>query len=101
MKLISDILTWVQAFSVFTAILVSSESTSKDEAVGLAAHAHFIQLSKDLGGAQWLHYDHDFWEWAAPEGVQKWGELNFTIYSCCLVSQQASAIIGGPCRPKN
>jgi len=48
------------ALLVFTAILISSDSTSKDEAAGLA-HL-IIQLSKDLGGAQWLRYDHDFWE---------------------------------------
>jgi len=97
MKIISDILTWVQAFSVFVAILVSADSTSKDEAAGLAAHAHLIiQLSKDLGGAQWLSYDlDDFREWATAKGVQKWGELNFAIYGCCLASQQAMAISGG------
>jgi len=49
-KIISDILTWVQAFSIFMAILVSADSTSKDEAAGLVAHTHLIiQLSKDLG----------------------------------------------------
>ena len=53
-------------------ILVSADSTSKDVAAGLAAHAHLIiQLLKDLGGAQWLCYYHDFWEWAAVEGVRK------------------------------
>jgi len=52
-KLISDILTWVQTFSIFIAILISSDSTSKDEAASLAAHVHLIiNLSKDLGGAQ-------------------------------------------------
>jgi len=50
-KLISDILTWVEVFSVFIAILVSSDRTSKDEAAGLTTHVHLIiRLSKDLGG---------------------------------------------------
>ena len=50
-KAISDILTWLQAFSIFTAVLVSSDSTTKEEAAGLAAHSYLIiQLSKDLSG---------------------------------------------------
>ena len=34
-KNISDILTWLQAFGIFTAILVSSDATTKEEAAGL------------------------------------------------------------------
>ena len=33
-KAISDVLTWLQAFSIFTAILVSSDSTTKEEIAG-------------------------------------------------------------------
>ena len=36
-KTITDILSWLQAFSVFSAILLSSAETSKEEAAGLAA----------------------------------------------------------------
>ena len=55
---ISDIITWLQALSIITAILVSSEGTTREEAAGLAAHSYLIvQLSRDLFGFQWLKYD--------------------------------------------
>ena len=84
-KPINDILTWLHVFSIYMAALVSSNSTSKEEAAGLVAHLHLIlQLAKDLGGSQWLAYDQHFREWAAASGVRKWGELNFAIYGRCL-----------------
>ena len=52
-KPINDILTWLHAFSIYMAALVSADTTSKEEAAGLAAHLHLIlQLAKDLGGSQ-------------------------------------------------
>ena len=70
--IISDILSWLQAFSIYTAILVSADATTKEEAAGLAAHTYLIiQLSKDLRGLQWLKYDQSYQEWAAAEGVYK------------------------------
>ena len=69
---ISDVLTWLQAFSIFTAILVSSDSTTKEEAAGLAAHSYLIiQLSKDLSGLMWHKYDQSYREWAAAKGIRK------------------------------
>ena len=72
---ISDILSWLQAFSIYTAILVSADTTTKEEAAGLAAHTYLIlQLSKDLKGPQWLKYDQSYREWAAAKGIRKWGK---------------------------
>ena len=82
---ISNILTWLQAFSVLTAILVSSENITREEAAGLAAHSYLIiQLSRDSSGSQWLKYDEQFREWAAAKGIHRWGELNLIIYYHCL-----------------
>ena len=69
---ISDIMTWLQAFSIPTAILVSSESTTREEAAGLTAHSYLIiQLQ-----VQWLKYYQQFREWAAAKGIRRWAELN-------------------------
>ena len=58
-----DIFQWLQAFSVFSAVLLSSDDTTKDEAAGLAAHSYIIiQMSKDLQGSQWYQYDRNFHE---------------------------------------
>ena len=42
-KTITDIFTWLRAFSVFMAVLLSSEDTTKEEAAGLAAHCYKCQ----------------------------------------------------------
>ena len=87
-KQIGDIYAWTQAFAVYMAALASASTTTMEEVVGLIAHLHLVtQLSKDLSGGRWLHYDHDFWEWAAAKGVRIWGELNLTIYGWCLSAQ--------------
>ena len=73
-KTITDIFTWLQAFSVFMVVLLSSDDTTKEEAAGLAAHCYLIlQMSKDLQGTQWAQCDQDFREWAVARGIRKWG----------------------------
>jgi len=58
------ILSWLQAFSMFSTVLLSSEDTTKEEAAGLAVHSYLIlQMSKDLRVSQWYQYDQNFHEW--------------------------------------
>ena len=50
-KKILDIITWLQAFSVYAASLAASESSNSDQFKGLMAHMYLmIQLAKDLRG---------------------------------------------------
>ena len=42
---ISDIFSWLQTLSRFMAMLLASDSTTKEEAAGLAAHQHLILQS--------------------------------------------------------
>ena len=59
---------------MYMAALVSVDSTSKEEAAGLAANLHLIlQIAKDLGGSHWMDYDKTFREWAIARGVRRWG----------------------------
>ena len=54
---ISNIWSWLQAYFWYMAVMLSAETTSKEEAAGLAAHMHLIlRLSRDLGGILWLRY---------------------------------------------
>ena len=67
--MISDILSWLQAFSIYTAILVSADTTTKEEAAGLAAYKNLkLQLSKHFKGPRWPKYDQSYREWAAAKG---------------------------------
>jgi len=71
-KVISDLRTWVQAYSRMMAALVAALATTKEELVGLTVHLHLtLQLHHDLAGAQWLRYDQEYKEWAAARGIKK------------------------------
>ena len=88
-KPINIILTWLHAFSVYMAALVSADTTSKEEAAGLVAHLHLIlQLAKDLGGSQWMAYDQHFREWAATSGVKKWKTLPYMAAAWLMHTSQ-------------
>ena len=90
-KAVSDIFTWMQAYSILMAALTSDKTTTKDESVGLVAHQYIIlQMAKELGPTQALKYDQEFREWAAAKDIKKWGELNFPIYGRCLASSSSS-----------
>ena len=48
-KQITDLTSWLQAYTIYMAALASADGTSKEETAGLLAHAYLImQLSKDL-----------------------------------------------------
>ena len=67
---IRNIMMWLTAYARFTAVILTAESTSKEEAAVLASHQHVIlQLHNDLGGNQWMKYDTKFREWAAAKGI--------------------------------
>ena len=87
-RTISDIHSWVQAFTIYAAVLAGADSTSKEETVGLFAHmSTILQLARDLGGNQWIQYDKGYREWAAAKEIRLWGELNLSIFGHCLASQ--------------
>ena len=68
-KRITDLSTWLLAFSIYTATLAASDKTTSAHFKGLMALMYLmIQLSKDLGGTVWLQYDHEFRTWAAAKG---------------------------------
>lgn len=88
-KKITDISSWLQAFSIYAAGLAASDTTTNDHFKGLMAHMYLmVQLAKDLGGNVWLQYDREFRVWAAAKGVKVWGDLNLSIYGRCLAAQQ-------------
>ena len=73
-KQISDLPTWIQAFSIYAAGLAAASSTTKEQVMSLMAHMFLmVQLSRDLGGNHWLQYDKDFREWAAAKKCESLG----------------------------
>ena len=50
-RVIGNIYTWIQAYNIFTVILLSAEDTTKEEAADLVVHSYLIpQMLKDLEG---------------------------------------------------
>ena len=48
---VTNLITWLEAYSKFMAVLLGNENTSKEEGCWLATHLHTIlQLHQDLGG---------------------------------------------------
>ena len=71
-KQITDEFIWIQAYSRYMVVLLSSDTTTREEATRRIAHLHLVlQLSQDLG-LQWLKYNRDFCEWAAAKFLRKW-----------------------------
>lgn len=97
-KQISDIESWLQAFSMYAAALAAEPSTTKEESTGLFAHMYLItQIAKDLGGLTWYKYDREFRERAAATNTRVWGTLNLSIYGRCLAMPQPPATIPNDC----
>uniref|UniRef100_A0A1X7U2V8 Uncharacterized protein n=1 Tax=Amphimedon queenslandica TaxID=400682 RepID=A0A1X7U2V8_AMPQE len=91
-KTINDVFTWSKAFAIYAAALLGSESTMKEECMGLWAHLYLVtQLSRDMGGGQWLQYDSEYRELAAAKGIRKWGDLDLSIYGHCLARRLAQS----------
>ena len=84
-KEITDIVTWCQAFAVYTAVHLSNASTTPDQAGGLMAYQyHIVQMQRDLGANKWLRYDQEFRLWAGAKKLSAWGDLNLSIYGKCI-----------------
>ena len=95
-----DSQSWSQAYSMYAARLISTDSTTRPESAGLLAHMFsLLQLAKDLGGSQWLHYDRSFREWAVAKNIRIWGELNLLIFCQCMASQQRVLPVAHPLEP--
>ena len=79
-----DIVSWSEAYAKYLAVLVAADTTSREEAAGLAAHMfQIIRLSR-ARGFKWLRYDMEYRQWAAAKNVRTWGDMNMSIYGRCL-----------------
>lgn len=88
-KVITDIQSWAETYSIYVCSC-SHFSWSHYQKVGLLAHVQYtlLKLAKNSWEIQWLHYDQAFREWVADREVRVWGDLNLSIFSHCLATQQ-------------
>ena len=76
---INDILTWVEAFTIYSLILCSSIPSRWAD---LARYKLLIiQTAKKFQGRAWQHYDIAFRKEAAASGLKDWSRMHTDLYN--------------------
>lgn len=93
---VSDILTWVECFNSYTAVISTFfPSRARDL---LAYMALIIRTAKRFGGRSWLNYDRAFRREAAASNVQDWSSMKPDLYNyhTATVNPQSSVVPSPP-----
>ena len=76
---VTDILTWVECFNSYSAVLASyAPNRARDL---LAYMALIIRTAKRFGGLAWRNYDRAFRREAAASGLQDWSIMKADLYN--------------------
>ena len=78
-KDVPDILTWVECFNSYTAVLTTFFPTQSRDL--LAYMAHIIRTAKRFGGMSWLSYDRAFRSEAAASDLRDWSLMKPDLYN--------------------
>lgn len=93
-RVIPDLATWVQCFSVYMAVIVDKEP---DRAKNLLAYLSTIaKCSQKFRWPSWIVYDQNFRQDAAETGKKDWSKVEPSIYTQCFTG--ASVNQEGWCR---
>lgn len=76
---VTDILTWVQCFSAFVAVMAPVEPQVVPEM--MAYLSLIVRASQDFEGLGWVRYDSAFRRQAAATGNKRWSVINPTLYA--------------------
>jgi len=88
-RLIPDLATWVQCFSLYTTVLLKKQPSRFAE---LMAYASTIaKASKKYKWPAWVIYDQNFRQEAASIPSQSWAKIDPSIYSQCFLGMAKSA----------
>ena len=81
-KLIPDLATWVQCFSLYAAVVVSKEP---ERAKNLLAYMSLIaKCSMKYRWPSWAVYDLNFRQEAAETGLKDWSKVDPSTYTQCF-----------------
>ena len=84
-KLIPDVATWVQCFSLYAAVLIAK---SPERAPSLLSYmATICKFSKRYKWPSWIIYDEQFRQEAAETGKSDWSKTDGGIHSYCFNGQ--------------
>ena len=89
-KKVTDILTWVQCFAVYTSIMASKNPEMVPAL--LAYLVCILRTSQDFGELAWVNYDSAFRRQAAATGNRQWSHVNPSLYSICFAGVARSSV---------
>eukprot|EP00731_Ephydatia_muelleri_P026364 Em0018g464a len=87
---IPDLLSWVQCFGTFIAIMASVYPGKVRQL--LAYQTFIIREGRRLGGNGWRSYDTMFRQQAALDPAVDWSKINSTLYAVSFVAQPGTRV---------
>ena len=87
-KMIPDLATWVQCFSVYMAVVTAKEPARIRNL--LAYQAVIAKCSQKFRWPSWVVYDQNFRQEAAETGLKDWSKVEPSIYTQCFTGAAIS-----------
>ena len=81
-KKVTNIMTWVQCFVVYTSVMAAKHPEATPEL--MAYLICILRVSQDFGGMAWVNYDAAFRRQAAATSNRQWSRVNPSLYSICF-----------------
>ena len=88
-KIIPDLATWVQCFSIYAATLSAKHPARMPEL--MAYQTIVAKASQRYRWPSWIVYDQNFRQEAAGNPYQSWARVDPSIYAQCFTGQAISA----------
>ena len=88
-KIIPDLATWVQCFSIYAATLLAKYPAKTQEL--MAYQTIIAKASQRYRWPSWVVYDQNFRQEAAGNPHQSWARVEPSIYAQCFTGQAVSA----------
>ena len=88
-KLIPDLATWVQCFSIYAAVVCSSAAERLPDLLGYAAF--IAKCSQKFKWPSWVVYDQNFRQLAAEENLSVWARPDPGVYAQSFTNYALSA----------
>ena len=87
----TDIVTWVEAFTVFSWILCTAHPSRWQDMTQYKLL--ILKTSRQFPGKAWLHYDIAFRKDAAASGLVDWSRTNLALYNFILVQHRYKLVL--------
>ena len=81
-KKVTNIMTWVQCFAMYTSVIAAKHPEATPEL--MAYLICILRVSQDFGGMAWVNYDSAFCRQAAATANYQWLRINPSLYSICF-----------------